>query len=361
MPTKARDRLFKRAAREIRTGQRRRRRGRPPRPEDVALEILLEEGGLPEEPPGLASATDEALPEAEGMVISVSRGWCRVAPAEGPPVDCELTPRLAQIQQSAIAAGDVVRYAPGEPPRVHHVMPRRTRLSRPDPHRADIERVLVANVDAALIALAARPNAPLRTGLLDRVIVAAEAGGVTPVVCVNKVDLLEPSESARDALEAQLEPYRQLGLSIWVGSATTGEDLDALRALIGEKLCVLIGKSGVGKSSLINALGGLHLETAAVRARDMKGRHTTTQATLHVLPGGARLVDTPGVRAFGLWKLGRRELSFYFPELAALAGDCEYRDCSHTHEPLCAVRDAVEAGSLPRARYESYRRVLKSL
>ena len=239
---------------------------------------------------------------------------------------------------------------------VSHVLPRQSSLSRPDPRTPNRQRVLVANVDRVLIVVAAR-NPPLRPGLIDRLLVAIQAGGAVPVLVVNKADLMV-NKDERAALEATLEPYRTLEVPVFLTSASTAEGIAELQAALAGHLCALVGHSGVGKSSLLNALGGLELRVGEVREFDGKGRHTTTASRLYEL-GDARIIDTPGVRSFGLWRITLTELGDYFPEYDDRG--CRYTDCTHTHEPECGVKLAVEAGEIPLARYQSYQRIAESL
>jgi ribosome biogenesis GTPase len=228
--------------------------------------------------------------------------------------------------------------------RIVRIFPRRTRLSRVDPTNPREERVIAANVDVVVI-VASVGVPPFRPGLVDRVLLAVEHGGATPIICVNKIDLLSDADDL-----SILDTYEQIGLRIIRCSCVTGEGLKELREAMRGQTCVFTGHSGVGKSSLINALcPELHLATRDV---EQKGRHTTTSSYLHQEPDGTRLIDTPGVREFGLGQIGAADLRHYFPEFRELARGCRFSDCSHTHEPGCAVREA----GLPR--YHRYLRLL---
>ncbi len=256
-----------------------------------------------------------------------------------------------------LAVGDEVHVDPVRG-RVTHTEPRRSRLARPDPSTLHRERVLAANVDHAVVVLVASNP---KLGLADRVILAVERGGVAPVLCVNKVDLLAGT-AARAELGNTLAPYRDMGLRCPLVSATTGEGIEELGTLLVGATCVLLGHSGVGKSSVLNALDpAAHERTGAVRAGDGKGRHTTTSSSLRELDNGTRVIDTPGVRAFGLWPLERAALLAAFPEIAAHGAGCRYADCSHLVEPDCAVRDAVERGAVSTLRHASWSRLVGTL
>ncbi len=301
-------------------------------------------------------ATD-AAPEAgtEVLVVEVHRDRVRVRDGEGRSRDVPLAGGAARRGARALAVGDRARLRTpsGGGPVTLEPEPRRSVLSRPDPADPRRERVLAANIDQALIVSAARRPA-FRPGLVERMLLALARGGVAPRVCINKVDLLE-GEAERAALLEACAPWRASGVPCHLLSVESGEGLDGLRAAIAGATCVLVGHSGVGKSSLVNALFvDRGRATGGVRSGDGKGRHTTSASALVELPDGTRLVDTPGVRAFGLWEVTRAQLSAAFPEVAALAAGCRFNDCSHAHEPDCAVQAAARAGELDGARLRSY-------
>lgn len=260
-----------------------------------------------------------------------------------------------------MAPGDAVLLQQREdaPPLVIEVLPRRSTLSRPDPMDPRLQRVLAANIDLVLIVSAAKSPA-FKPGMVDRALVAVEAGGSRPVIVVTKVDLLDPRRRA--ALEAELAHYRELGLEVHLVSTVQGEGIPALRESMKGQVCTVVGHSGVGKSSLLNALKGS--EAAAVgrvRQGDGKGRHTTTRAMLHELPGGGFLIDTPGVRAFGLWGLDLELLREVFPDLPTTG--CRYDDCKHQGEPQvdCAIKRGVAEGRIHAARYRTWLRLLAEI
>lgn len=295
------------------------------------------------------------------IVIGVGRGTCEVQVPGAPPVQAQLTGDIAKIQQSALAVGDEVRLQerPGAPPLVVEVLPRRTALSRPDPMDPHIERAIVANVDVVVIVCAAK-NPAFKPRLIDRYMVAIERGGARPLVAVNKADLVP--DRRRPELQAQLQVYRDIGVPVFLTSTSDGEGLEALRAALRGQTAAFVGHSGVGKSSLLNALaGGQAADIGRVRTSDGKGRHTTTHSALFVLPDGTRIIDTPGIRAFGLHGLSREELRHSFPEFDGLR--CRYGDCLHDREPEadCGVKRAVAEGGVNPARYDTYLRLLRDL
>jgi ribosome biogenesis GTPase len=261
----------------------------------------------------------------------------------------------------ALAVGDRVRFErrAGGLVLVRSVEPRASVFARPDPAHPERPLVLAANVELVLAVVAAR--APRwKPGFVDRVWLAAEQGGALCGLVVNKLDLLPDGD--RDGLERELAPFVALGLALVRVSAASGAGLAELAALVAGRVCVFVGPSGVGKSSLQNALDpACARATGAVRASDGKGRHTTTAAEWRELPGGAVLIDTPGVRQFGLAGLDARALAAGFPDFAGAARTCRFRDCSHLVEPDCGVQRALAAGTLDRRRFESYARLRASL
>ena len=288
-----------------------------------------------------------------GQVAHIQGRWCR-ALYGGDEIECMVPMDIAIFQRLALAVGDLVTVSfEGDEPTISGVARRRSKLSRPDPHIPGMERVLVANIDlVVIVASADRP--PFNPRSVDRYLVAAQAGGATPVLAVNKLDLVDDWPE-----EASL--YREIDMRVIGTSAETGAGVAELTEAIRGKLCAFAGHSGVGKSSLLNAIEpGLDIKTLDVREADGRGRHATTFSSLYELSCGARVVDTPGIREIGLWGMRAEDLSFYFPEFREMP-PCRFRDCSHTHEPGCSVKAALESGGLSEFRYDSYVRILESL
>lgn len=321
------------------------------------LEDLLEHmahAGEPAEQPA-----DEGEGAGSGIVFNVASGRCRVL-IDGQELDCLVPPELAMLQKSVLAVGDRVRVSDDSGVwKVKAVLPRRTVLARPDPLHKHRQRLIAANVDVVIHVVTLK-SPPLRPRLIDRYLIAIQRGGAQPVICVNKIDLLTAEERERE-LE-KLVPYLQLGVPVAGVSAKSGEGLEQLRREAEGKMCALVGHSGVGKSSILNALNdSLQLATNTLQRKRGTGRHTTTASTLYDFGGGTYLVDTPGIREFGLWDLDRESLRDYFPEFAEPAELCRFTDCTHVHEPDCEVREAVERGELSAARYDTYVRLWEDL
>jgi len=306
----------------------------------------------------LDGSSDGAAEDYENaaIVMAVMSARCRVFD-RGEERDCIVPPHIAMRHKSALAVGDRVQLVQeGESWRVESVLPRRSVLARPDPLRKHLQRLIAANIDVVINVVSVKAP-PLRPRLIDRVLIAVERGGAQPVIVVNKVDLL----TDRSELAA-LDRYRDLGVPVIACSTKSGEGLDALRAAVEGKMTALVGHSGVGKSSILNALDEqLQLQTSALRRRHGTGRHTTTRSTLYDFGGGTYLIDTPGIREFGLWDLDRESLRDYFPELSEASEWCRFTDCTHVHEPDCEVKRRVESGQLDRVRYETYARLYQDL
>ena len=235
-------------------------------------------------------------------------------------------------------------------------MARESILSRPDA-RGEL-RPVAANVDLIVVVFAPQP--PIVPALIDRYLVAAEHQGIRPMILLNKEDLLSPSE--REKLEPLLQSYRRIGYEVHYTSTLQELGIDALSALLAEKTSVFVGQSGVGKSSLINALlPEVHTRVAALSAATGKGRHTTTTAKLFHFPAGGHLIDSPGVRDFGLWNMSAADIARGFRDFNPFLGHCRFRDCAHRQDPGCALRAAVDAGKLELRRLDSYHNLVAAL
>lgn len=251
------------------------------------------------------------------------------------------------------APGDrvhVERYAEGGG-LIVGLVPRKTMLARPDPFRRHLQDVIVTNVDQ-LVIVSSVGGPAFWPELVDRYLVYAEYHHLEPLIVVNKVDQASEAQLA----EIQALYATQLGYRVLFTSVTTGQGSEELRELIGPRWNVVAGLSGVGKSSLLNGIQpDLNLRVGEVSDHfGGDGQHTTTTTTLHPLDGGGYVADTPGVRGFGLWDLEPSELDYHFVEFRDLLGRCKFSDCTHHHEPKCAVKQAVDDGQVAESRYTSY-------
>jgi ribosome biogenesis GTPase / thiamine phosphate phosphatase len=232
-----------------------------------------------------------------------------------------------------------------------HVVERRNEFGRGDP-RGHFKPV-ASNLDQALIVIAPEP-AP-SADLLHRYLAAARIRGIEPVIVLNKTDLPQPEQPPF----TELETLRELGYRIIEVRCKPEPEIEALRDVVSQGVSLLAGQSGVGKTSLLNALvPDLDAQTGALSRVTGKGTHTTTSATVHSLPGGSYLVDTPGVWEYGLWRMTPDELQRGFPEFNTVEERCRFRDCTHQHEPACAIRQAAESDQIPASRYQAWLRLL---
>jgi ribosome biogenesis GTPase / thiamine phosphate phosphatase len=261
---------------------------------------------------------------------------------------------------SLIAIGDVVRYMSAEDGEavITHVHERVSSLSRSSILNAELEQIVVANIDQIAIVSAATDEM-LKPGLIDRYLIAAAMGGLHAFVVINKIDLLD--EDGRSVLQEIVEQYEEAGYYIVVTSCKTGEGMEALRSVLLGKLSAFAGHSGVGKTSLLNTLiPAAKQKTQVISGQSGRGIHTTTKNTLFQLPDGGYIADTPGVREFGLYYFEKNDLHTYYPEFVRFNKTCKYPFCTHTHEPFCGVKDAIEQGMISELRYRNYLQIMES-
>ena len=291
-----------------------------------------------------------------GVVLHGTGGAWHVRCENGESVVAALRGKVKHGSTSKLAVGDEVMLgheARGSGWSISEVVPRRSQLSRKIPGRARGERIIAANVDQVVVVFALRQPEP-HVAMLDRFLVIAEANALAGRVVVNKVDLADESEANR-----LFGVYGTIGYPLHITSIRSGKGLTELREQLHGRTSVVTGPSGVGKSSLLNALyPGLNLRVGEISASVNKGRHTTVGAFLHPLPDGGFVVDTPGLREIGLWGVPSRGLDSCFPEFRALREECRFADCSHLVEPECAVRNALACGKVDASRYTSYARLL---
>lgn len=309
------------------------------------------------------SAPPSPLPRA--VVARVDFGGCVLRAADGTLFPASVAGRLRGPRKSlgnAVVVGDDVGFEPGRsdgreaPAVVADVAPRRNAFSRRAPGHHVVEQVVAANLDQ-VVAVAALVDPEFKPGLVDRVLAQAARAGIPARLVLNKCDRGTPADA-----DAILADYRAAGIAGHAVSATRGDGLDALRAVLHGRRSLFVGHSGVGKSSLLNALEpDFALLAGEVNARTGKGRHTTTAAVLLRPEPDVEMIDTPGVRAFGLWGIEPATLAEHFVEFAPHLSGCRFADCAHVAEPGCALRTAVEAGAVPRRRYESFLKLREEL
>lgn len=309
----------------------------------------------------LPTAARPAAGTLPGTVLRARSGFYTVRLDDGSLLECRLRGRVKQERGDSdlVVIGDRVAVAPLDAgdAMIESVEPRRTRFSRrqPGPRGSWKEDMIVANVDQVLVVFAcAEPMPHLR--MVDRFLVVAEHNEVEAIVVANKIDLVGLS-----AARALFSGYEAIGYPVHYVSAREGIGVEELDERLVGRVSVVTGPSGVGKSTLLNAIQpGLRIETGAVSEAVHKGRHTTSAAELHPLtaPGGGYVADTPGLRELGLWQVPPEELAWCFPEMRDHIGRCAFNDCRHLSEPRCAVLAAVAAGQISEARHDSYRRLL---
>jgi len=300
--------------------------------------------------PGLAEALEAHQIPAR---VAVEHRGQYVAYAEHGELRVRLPGRLRH-EGADVAVGDWVAVA--DDAVVQAVLPRRSAIVRNAAGFATSAQTLAANVDVAFVATSLGPD--LEPRRIERYLVSIWESGASPEIVLTKADRLDDPWR----LVAEVEAVA-LGVPVHVVSALTGQGCDALRhRLTAGTTAVLLGSSGVGKSTLVNRwLGQELLATAETRADDDEGRHTTTRRELILLPGGGLVIDTPGLRELQLWDVGEAALGEAFADVEELAGDCRFNDCSHTREPDCAVLAALDSGELPHERLDSWRKLQKEL
>ncbi len=289
--------------------------------------------------------------DRDGVVLAKSGGRYRLA-IDGETVEGSLRGRLKR-GQDAVLVGDrvVVHTHPDGAVTIEQVHERRSLLRRRTPGRLRGVRPVAANVDRIVVVGAAREPSWLAP-LMDRFLAVAAANALPAVLVINKCDLVDDPEPLG-------WPYERVGYDVLYSSVPDRLGLDALRRWLAGRISLLTGPTGVGKSSLLNALQpGLRLRTSAVSVRSLGGRHTTVSAEMYPFMDGGFVVDTPGLRDVGLWGLERSEVEAAFPEFEPLADQCRFDDCHHLQEPGCAVVEAMERGDIAESRLDSYRRML---
>ena len=297
----------------------------------------------------------------QGLVLRTTGSWYDVQDDEGNTVACRPAGKLrlkGLRSTNPVAVGDRVEWEEEEDGTgvIRNIHDRKNCIVRKSVNLSHESHVVAANLDRAfLVVTVASPRTS--TGFMDRFLVTAEAYGIPATVVLNKVDVLDAEE--RQVADTLAKTYTSIGYEWLEVSAKSGEGIDALAEALAQGIHLLSGHSGVGKSTLVNRLiPGLNIKTAEVSDAHNKGRHTTTFAEMHPLALGGFLVDTPGIKGFGLVTLERDSLHHHFPEFFALLPSCKFHNCVHDKEPGCAVRQAVEQGKVAKSRHRNYLEML---
>ncbi len=320
------------------------------------------------------SATTE-IPIRKGLVIKNTGSWYEVLldkadddardanfSAGKETIACKVKGnfRLKGIRTTnPVAVGDRVGVLvnPDGSAYITEIDPRRNYIIRRASNLSKEASILAANLDGAMLVVSLK-HPTTSTNFIDRFLATAEAYRVEATLVINKIDLLEDPED-KELLEAVAWLYRSIGYRVIDVSSISGDGIDQVKEALKSRTTLVSGNSGVGKSTLINKLiPGLDLKTAAISDVHDQGIHTTTFSEMFPLPFGGWIIDTPGVRGFGTIEMGVNEVSHYFPEIFKAAANCRFGDCTHTHEPGCAVLRAIENGEIARSRYSSYLSIL---
>ncbi|MBK97982.1 MAG: ribosome small subunit-dependent GTPase A [Balneola sp.] len=296
-------------------------------------------------------------------VIQSTGSWYEIQKNDGDIYAARLPGRFRQThsgQTNPIAVGDYVHFTVNEDnsAKITNILERSNYVTRKATHGKRGQQILVSNIDYAILVSSIK-QPKYKTGFIDRFLVSCEAYQVTPILFFNKLDLANSSDMNELTHIASL--YKNLGYKVLQGSIMASQSVSELKVLIKDKTSVFIGSSGVGKTSLMNAIDvRLEEKTSEISSYSNKGKHTTTFAKLVPLPFGGYLADTPGIREFGLYNIEDWEISLYFPEMLVPRKSCKFNTCTHIHEPSCGVLEAVDQGEIAPSRYLSYLNMIES-
>lgn len=301
----------------------------------------------------------------EGTVVRIAGSSSWVRPLEGgEPIECKVKGkfRLKGIRTTnPVAVGDkvVVSPAAGDVSYITEIHPRTNYIIRRASNLSKESHILAANIDEAfLVATLQQPETPIV--FIDRFLATCEAYNIKATLIINKIDILD--DDWKELLDGFKCLYESLGYGFLLTSAETGEGIETLRRLTKDKLSLMAGNSGVGKSSLINSLvPGANLRTGSISDTHLTGTHTTTFSEMITLPYGGELIDIPGVKGFGMIDFNKEEVSHYFPEIFKASAGCRYGNCTHTREPGCAVLEKVKNHEIAESRYNSYLNILEEI
>lgn len=305
--------------------------------------------------------------DGKGIIYKSTGSWYQLRDGEGRHWQARVRGKLKIDFEIAstnpIAVGDRVCFTIEEDAAntatIQDVLPRNNYIVRTSPHNRNQKHIVAANLDAALV-LATLAEPRTSPGFIDRFLITAEAYHIPTIIVVNKIDLHD--EAHVDQLTQWRRMYEGAGYEVFALSALQPHSVESLRTRLSGNTTLFSGHSGVGKSTLINALmPELDLRTGEVSGWSGKGQHTTTFAEMFDLPGNGRIIDTPGVKEFGLIDVEREELSHYFPEMRRVMDGCRFNNCMHLDEPGCAVKAALDSGEVAMDRYASYVTILESL
>lgn len=323
-------------------------------------EVIEEKRAEKKEPQNAIQSKKSGMVLKKGRVLEIRTNYLCKVRIDQEDLECVLSGRLKQINiknRNLVAVGDFVNVDVSEEPRIEEVLERRNSLSRYSDDDFQTEITIAANIDQVVITSSVS-EPELNLGLIDRYLCAAEISGINPVICVNKIDLVNDLTEIKEKCSF----YEKFGYMIIYTSIFLDNTIKRLRDILKNEQTVFSGHSGAGKSSLLNQIQpGLDLKVSEISDYTGKGIHTTTSSKLINWEFGGYLVDTPGIKTFGLHRNDKAVLGRIFPGFSDYFLECKYPDCTHSHEKGCAVKDAIEAGQYPEERYQSYLRILRSL